>query len=367
MRLRTIAWLLVAILPARGAASGGEGKEVPLEPKGLAGVFVTLTPTDVKGGYIPIDEGSVRPSTKITFPKDAQSVQALEIGPHEGEVLCDRRKKRFVLKLGSETYELAEAGAGLKPVLLDLPDGGKAALVFPAARHFGGGSLLYYRSGYTMRGELGGAKVHLYDDNLDLRYEPGTDTVRVGDGLVFAKLAEQISLGKTICTFAAVDPAGASFSAVRYTGEAGSLTVKYDDDKRRRFDCAFASADGKLVFTSAENGEAYAVTPGAYNVTHGLVWREKGGQPYALAGIVPGDSTAVEVGAGGKAEIAIGEDIELVFKPTVGSNQFGISVSTLKVVGKHGEEYVGYSWEKAPDVYVVDGGKAKKVGGFEYG
>ena len=143
MRLRTIAWLLVAILPAGGAASGGEGKEVPLEPKGLAGVFVTLTPTDVKGGYIPIDEGAVRPSTKITFPKDAQSVQALEIGPHEGEVLCDRRKKRFVLKLGSETYELAEAGAGLKPVLLDLPDGGKAALVFPAARHFGGGSLLY--------------------------------------------------------------------------------------------------------------------------------------------------------------------------------------------------------------------------------
>jgi hypothetical protein len=359
---------LPAALAGEGAPPGddnGDATVIELAPRGLPGGHATLSQSDLDGtNDIDVSDGCVLSNQSVRFSRDGSNAQELTVGPHRLTMIYDSGRKDFRLKMGDKESALKEQDEGLRPVVVDL-DGTKTALGFPYANTYYSGAYVYYRSGCAMRGELGGERIYLYDDDLNLEYSEKADTFRRDDGMVFAPIRKVVSLGDQAWRILSVKPDGTALAARPYEGERGGLEVRLYADDGVEFDCAFAGAE--CSFTASEEKETFAVPPGAYNILYGVAWQKKKGRRYVVAGIVPGRSEAVEVAAGEESEIRIGRKIGLRFSASVVGPNLTIDASDVDVVGDQGEEYVDFEWDGSPDVYVVAGKSPSKVGSFGFG
>lgn len=217
---------------------------------------------------------------------------------------------------------------------------------------------LWCHAGQVWAGTVAGERIAWFDDNLDGRLTLAADTYGTGKSRVFAPFAKLILLGGKPYE---VDLDTFTMKVKPFAGPTKALTCT--SGKGPLIHAVIGSPATGLFATIDAPTATVQVPDGAYQLQYGLALSTNG-QPLAIVsgkGLKP-----VQVDK--PATMSWGGPYHLSFAPTLNQDRLQIEGRTLRFTGAAGEEYLGFSCDRPPEVYLrKEGGRNLLVGNFKEG
>jgi hypothetical protein len=245
------------------------------------------------------------------------------------------------VKAGKETLILDRDGDGKYDTTVPR----KGGVVAIKTSYEGGVSGLYYawftcsngvwsyRSYNCMAGRISGARVYLFDENGNGRFDdPGIDRIAFGSAEVYSYVNPMALLGEDLVRMR-VSPSGTRVEVQPYSGETGTVDVHSGFHGCGRPQSAIIS-DGQICFNVAALGRPVRVPAGTYRIIEGTV----AGQRSEVSFVGSADSH-IQVSAGQASVVEWGGPLTIEFQYENGGNRIAFRTEQVRFVGLFGEHY----------------------------
>lgn len=377
--LRPLVWSALLSIGLAGCAQDKGIVKAKLQSEALQAPEAVLSAPDAADR---LSDGIVMPAKQ---PASAVSISGT--AKHEATIAGTKLvitipdEKTFALRTGEKSFKLEPIGdtRQLKPILLPLADTRAYHLAFPYGMIYTAPDnqgaregFLFYRAGGVQKFTLDGQTVSIYDHNTDGFYRPGEDTLSTApvDGPinVFVGFKKLVATRSSIYELQSLAADGSEMELKKLPDATGKIATAIGlPDGRAKL--ALGSADAGLSFTIAgHDRKGMAALPGRYAIQGGLVWSS--GLKKAVATMGPGRMKAIEVAAGDRQVIALGEPFALTFEVQKDAPEAGkvtIHSRNMHLYGKAGEEYLSFKWQSEPEIALASGTKVVPVGKMEFG
>ncbi|NUN47852.1 MAG: hypothetical protein HUU15_03370 [Candidatus Brocadiae bacterium] len=201
-----------------------------------------------------------------------------------------------------------------------------------------GASWAWQRSGYWTA-TINKVQVGILDDNSNGRYdENGKDAISVGLTGYAAPLSEIASIGGTLYQVK-VSADGKKIYTREYSGETGKLDARSGHKSLGLLASAVFQNGQTFVDFAIGKDKAVVVPVGNWEFVGGETRAVGGGQ---AAMMKKGSMLPIEVKAGETAQVAWGMDLTIGFDFDLNGSSVSITVDSVHVYGKGGEEYYNF-------------------------
>ncbi len=361
-------WLSAAGVPDRAgtAGSAGDAGKVKLAAIPLQAPEWVASKSDASPA-IRLQLGAVLPKHIAVFTAERPE-QELMIAGASVKLMSDGRSFGLGTEMGAAALQRM-ANGGWRPMAARIDRNRSYLLGFPYGVP-GQRGVLHYRSGFAMRGLIGGKPVFIYDDNVDGVFSAEHDTYRFGDSpspaMVFAPLGKYIPTPGGVYQLDSVAEDGSGLTYSKYTGDAGKFALAFASDGAE-LQAVFGDKQGDFVAIAHPSRPVELTTvPGAYRLRYGIVYSPAAHK--IAAAVTAGKMQPIQVGGTDSAEKPVmGGPLTLEFKVRRAGNKMTIDPSSFAIRGRAGEEYTGVKYAKEPIIGMLAGGRAIPLGKMDFG
>lgn len=360
LKIAAVSLMAIGLCAECGAASapsaaGTAVTKIKLTPQAIPVPSAVLSRSEGEKGPDLLD-GIVRPPSTVTFSSGNSQADFSAAGV---KLTALRAWPQFGLKFNDKVQVLGLAGTALSPVLLPISPKRQYRLVFPYMLGGTESATIWYRSGFVMRGMIGGQTVCIYDDNTDGAFRLSDDSVRVGEVAgpvaLFAPLSKYVATPAGVYRIDSIAEDGSELAYAPYTGKTAKLKVAFSSPEGE-VHVAFGSkqAEMNLVLAANDrNSPVASVLPGQYDLKYGALFSFKTRRIAAV--VKPGNMQAVTAEAGKTPQIKLGAPFVLEFAFQLQSGKLNIDPGSFHVRGAAGEEYVEVKHVAEPQIALLSG------------
>ncbi len=331
---------------APATLDGFEEVELEIEP---AAELKFRTPNDL-AKVSKTNEGNWLRVTDGTLPIRGAKGSAIRFEPQATSILIDLD--------GDGKLETPVRQELLTTVALRA-DGSKGPYTFKLRRD---GDDYYFTRACVARGKVDGVTVALLDENLNGTFnDVGADAIRIGANAPAAQYVSTIVNVKNRLYWLKADEAGTKMWLKPYEGPVATVVLasKYEAKSRPLY-AVLRWGDIYIDAAAAQKGGAAVAVPagGEYALFDGHV----GPTAYQCAKIRPGNMAPLPVAAGAALAPRWGMPGVIDFDVTKNGNRLTILMSSIRIYGQSGEQYVHFEPKTfTPNVQVVDAATGEEL------